>query len=141
MSGDLVFYEKPGCIGNQRQRALLRARGITLDVRDLLSADWSEQELRRFFGSIPIRDWFNQSAPAVKSGDVDIGDCSESEALRLMLQDPILIRRPLLQIGDIFQSGFVDGPVLTALGVSLHPGHDMQSCPMDDASPRCGEPT
>lgn len=136
----LVFYEKPGCVGNAQQQALLREQGVELEVRDLLSEPWSPSRLRPFFGKTPPMEWFNLSAPSVKSGEVSIHDCTEAEALLLMLANPLLIRRPLLELGDIHQSGFVEGPVLDALGVRLTPGQDLQSCPMDDARPQGGDP-
>lgn len=127
---ELVFYEKPGCIGNRQQQAELRSQGIAFSVRDLLSEPWSLSSLRPYFGRKPVADWFNVTAPAVKSGRIDIHDCTEAQALQLMLADPILIRRPLLELGELRQSGFVDGPVLDALGVVLRPDVDLQSCPM-----------
>ncbi len=137
---ELVFYEKPGCVGNQQQKAELRSQGIQLQVRDLLSEPWTLSSLRPFFGDSPVAEWFNLSAPSVKSGELDIHTCTEAEALQLMLANPLLIRRPLLQLGGYRQSGYVDGPVLAALGVQLRPGEDLQSCPMGDAPSECVAP-
>lgn len=137
---ELVFYEKPGCVGNRQQQAELRSQGIRLQVCDLLSEPWTLSSLRPFFGKTPVSEWFNQSAPAVKCGEVDILGCSEAQALQMMLADPILIRRPLLQLGEVRQSGFVDGPVLAELGVVLRPGEDLQSCPMGDDPLPCPVP-
>ena len=136
----LLFYEKPGCVGNAQQKALLRGQGVAFEVRDLLSEPWTLSSLRPFFGRMPVAEWFNASAPAVKSGEVDIHACSEGDALRLMLQQPLLIRRPLMQLGELHQSGFEPGPVLDALGVQLDPQQDLQSCPMDVTAVQCGEP-
>ena len=139
----LVFYEKPACVGNARQQALLRAQGVEFTVRDLLSEPWTVETLRAFFGATPVSEWFNQSAPAVKDGEVDPDSCTEADALALMMEEPILIRRPLLQLGELRQSGFCEGPVLGALGVLLDEQEDLQACPMDAAStsvPSCGEP-
>jgi hypothetical protein len=52
--------------------------------------------------------------------------------LALMVEDPILIRRPLLEFGELRQSGFEAGSVLTALGVALNPNENLQDCPMQD---------
>ena len=88
----IVFYEKPGCINNKRQKKLLVAAGYHLQVKDLLSEPWKPEVLRQYFGSNPINEWFNQSAPAIKSKELDITSLTESEALALMQKDPILIR-------------------------------------------------
>ncbi len=42
----LTFYEKPGCVGNARQKAVLLAAGHTLDVKDLLNAPHTKEDLR-----------------------------------------------------------------------------------------------
>jgi len=136
----IVFYEKPGCIGNQQQKALLRALGCELDVRDLLSEPWTADRLQAYFAATPVSQWFNLTAPKVKSGEIDINKVSAKEALTLMLDEPLLICRPLLEIGELKQSGFVRGPVLDELGVSLEPGRDLQSCPVPEDAQACEEP-
>lgn len=37
----IVFYEKPGCGGNARQKAVLAAAGHELEVRDLPRRQWT----------------------------------------------------------------------------------------------------
>jgi nitrogenase-associated protein len=131
---ELVFYEKPGCVGNRMQQSLLRGQGVGFVVRDLLSEPWSAARLRTYFAEKPVAEWFNTTAPAVKSGDIPIGELNEQQALALMVADPILIRRPLLELGELRQSGFVKGPVLEALGVILNPAENLQECPMADGA-------
>ncbi len=136
---ELVFYEKPGCVGNQRQKNMLLGLGHQLVVRDLLSEAWTAEGLRPFFGDRPVAQWFNDSAHQVKDGSIDIHAVDEAQALQLMLAEPMLIRRPLMQFGEVRQSGFVPGPVLDALGVVLNPDKDLQTCPMPEPSPTCSE--
>ena len=91
-----------------------------------------------------MADWFNRSAPAVKSGEVVPERLDAEQALALMLQEPLLIRRPLMELGALRQSGFVPGPVLEALDVALDPKQDLQSCPIEpgtaEAGPVCEAP-
>jgi nitrogenase-associated protein len=134
---ELLFYEKPGCVGNGKQKNLLRNQGVSFQVRDLLSHPWTADTLRAFFGTTPVSEWFNNSAPKVKSGEIPVETISEQEALSLMLKEPILIRRPLMELGEIRQSGFVPGPVLEALEVNLNPAENLQDCPMDVSQPNC----
>lgn len=96
----LIFYEKPGCAGNARQRALLEEAGHTLDRRDLLAVEWTTARLLDFFGGRPVAEWFNRAAPRVKSGEVVPEELSAERALALMLGDPLLIRRPLMERED-----------------------------------------
>ncbi|NQX79646.1 MAG: hypothetical protein HRT83_03710, partial [Hyphomicrobiaceae bacterium] len=64
----ITFYEKPGCVGNYKQKALLWGAGHVLEVRDMTIMQWTPEILRPFFGDRPIPFWFNQSSPRLKSG-------------------------------------------------------------------------
>lgn len=96
----LVFFEKPGCGGNAKQRALLEAAGHTLERRNLLTAPWTRATLLPFLSPLPVADWFNRAAPRVKSGEVVPEALDAEAALALLLAEPLLIRRPLLQRED-----------------------------------------
>ncbi len=115
---EIVFYEKPGCASNARQKRLLLASGHELIVRDLLQTRWRAEELQAFFGQRPVAEWFNPAAPAVKSGAVVPEAQTASSALQLMLQDPLLIRRPLLQVGERREAGFNHELIAAWIGLS-----------------------
>lgn len=102
----VIFYEKPGCAGNARQKALLLASGHDVDARNLLAESWSSSSLRPFFGEKPVRDWFNAASPRVASGEINPDAVNPQEALVMMILDPTLIRRPLMRIGDHCEAGF-----------------------------------
>jgi nitrogenase-associated protein len=116
---EVIFYEKPGCAGNARQKALLLASGHTLDVRNLLTEPWSLSSLRPYFGERPVREWFNTAAPRVKSGEIDIDNITPQAALVMMIMDPILIRRPLIRVGGRCEAGF--DPELIGAWIGLNP--------------------
>lgn len=124
----VVFYEKPGCVSNARQRALLTGLGHRLEVRDLLSEPWTPERLRPFFRDLPVPAWFNQTAPRVVTGELPVHRLDEAEALALMVAEPILVRRPLIEVDGLRACGFEPGPMLDSLGVVLAPGQDLQSC-------------
>lgn len=102
----IVFYEKPGCANNARQKALLRASGHEVEARSLLSEAWTPERLRSFFGDRPVNEWFNRAAPRVKSGEIRPEAIAAETALALMIADPLLIRRPLLEAGGRRETGF-----------------------------------
>ncbi len=114
----VTFWEKPGCAGNARQKALLRASGHTLDVRNLLQEPWSAERLRGFFGGRPVSDWFNRSSPRVSSGEVQPGQLDEAAALALMLADPLLIRRPLMESAGRREAGFESERIRAWIGLA-----------------------
>ncbi len=126
----VIFWEKPGCAGNARQKALLAASGHTLDVRNLLSEHWTAERLRGFFGARPAAEWFNLSSPRVKSGEVRPGELDEAAALAVMLVDPLLIRRPLMEAGGRCEAGFEPERVRAWIGLAE------PRVPVTDACPR-----
>ena len=79
----LVFFEKPGCGGNTRQRA----------------------------------------APRVKSGEVQPDTLDAEGALALLLQEPLLIRRPLMKRcdNDSCHVGFETAAVDAWIGLGTNP--------------------
>lgn len=102
----ITFFEKPGCGGNAKQKALLRAARHTLDVRDLLTWRWSAESLLAFLAPLPVAVWFNRAAPRVKSGEIVPEALDADAALALLLAEPLLIRRPLMALGEERMVGF-----------------------------------
>lgn len=135
-SFDVIFFEKPGCAGNARQKKLLAEAGHTVHARDLLSEPWTAASLRPFFGDRPVAEWFNRSAPAVKNGEVDLDALDEAAALALMLKTPLLIRRPLMQVGDRRDCGFEAERVDAWIGLgSAAPEGKLEGCARPDMPP------
>jgi nitrogenase-associated protein len=130
----LVFFEKPGCIGNARQKALLVRLGHSLEVRNLLGTPWTPDELKSYFADLPVREWFNRSAPAVRDGQIDIDALDADAALALLVAEPLLIRRPLIDSPLGRCAGFLPGAVLTALGVTADAA-DLDNCAVGSAAP------
>ena len=102
----IVFWEKPGCAGNARQKEILRASGHELEVRNLLTEPWDQRELEKFFGSRPLRECFNPTNPLLKSGALDPAELTLQDALNMMVAEPLLIVRPLMQVGEQRLAGF-----------------------------------
>jgi nitrogenase-associated protein len=114
---DIVFYEKPGCINNTRQKRLLAWSGHSVEARDILAEAWTAETLRPFFGARPVAEWFNRASPRVKSGGVMPERLSEAEALALMCADPLLIRRPLMAALGRTECGFDEASVDAWVGL------------------------
>ncbi len=135
----VTFYEKPGCINNTRQKKLLAAAGHQVVAKNLLTEAWQPERLRSFFGELSVRDWFNDSAPAIKHGEVEADKLTEQEALALMLENPLLIRRPLMQVGDTLMAGFDQQAVDNWIGLTeIEAFSAMESCPRTLAQASCG---
>lgn len=139
----IVFYEKPGCANNARQKKLLLAAGHELFEKNLLTEPWTTARLREFFGARPVAEWFNRAAPRVKDGEIVPETMTEAAALQAMVEDPLLIRRPLLEAGELRLAGFDSPQVTRWLGDSAAAGdgdipetcHQQRACPSPTAEP------
>ncbi len=107
----LHFYGKPGCKGNQRQLDQLAALHLSVEVHDLRAEAWTAERLLQFLQPLPVAQWFNPTAPRVASGEIVPQELTAEEGLELLLSEPLLIRRPLLQRGERFLVGFEAGQV------------------------------
>lgn len=133
----IVLYEKPGCINNARQKQLLTEAGHVVDARNLLTADWQLDELRSYFSGMPLTEWFNPSAPAIKKGDIVPAELDEDQTLVLMQQDPLLIRRPLMRVGNTRRAGFNFDDIHNWIGLSPDTekhNANLEACPRTDNS-------
>jgi len=123
----IEFYEKPGCINNTKQKQLLIENGHTIAAHSLLTQPWTPETLRPFFGQMPVAHWFNMAAPRIKSGEVDPNSFDETSALAAMVADPLLIRRPLIQVGENRVCGF-DNAMVNEL-INNKDVSQLQTCP------------
>lgn len=131
----VIFYEKPGCINNTRQKAWLRDSGHTVDARDLLAEPWTPDRLREFFGSLPACDWVNPTAPAITSGKILPSALSEGELIEAMCTDPLLIRRPLMDVEGARVVGFDSRKVAAWIGLKGEVGGNLEECPKGGENP------
>lgn len=124
----IVFYEKPGCATNARQRQMLQAAGHEVVARNLLAEPWTAARLLEFFASLPAANWINRASPRIKSGEIDPSALTAQRALDLLLADPLLIRRPLLEVGHLRFAG-LNATTLQTLSVPLpDPVRSVQDC-------------
>ena len=126
----VIFYEKPGCGGNARQKAWLEFAGHSLEVRNLTA----------FLDPLPVAEWFNRAAPRVKSGEVVPEQLDRDTTLALLLAEPLLIRRPLMEAGGQRLVGFepnavaawLDSPSLAELD-----GQRTEGCAANITGKKC----
>jgi nitrogenase-associated protein len=133
----VIFFEKPGCVNNSRQIKLLEAAGHELIVKDLLKEKWTLENLYKYFWSMPVKEWFNLSAPGIKSAEVVPEELNRLSALSLMLQDPLLIRRPLMQVGEQRMAGFNPAKVDAWIGLQEKQLQiNLETCPRTHSESR-----
>ena len=127
----VIFYQKQNCINNNKQKKLLLEAGHEVEVHDLLTTPWSAEKLHLFLKDLPVANWFNRSSPRIKSGEIVPENLDQSTALELMIADPLLIRRPLIQVEDVYQAGFEQEKIDAWIGLKKSPimSEDLETCP------------
>ena len=84
--------------------------GVEAEYRDFFKETFTENELRALLGERLPSEQFSWASPSFKKLGLDRESLSEDRLIELMLENPRLIRRPLIQ---------VDGKLLPPLsGVS-----------------------
>jgi arsenate reductase (glutaredoxin) len=144
---NITFFEKPGCRNNREQKEWLQLAGHSIDSIDLLKHPWNRDELKLFLGGKPVSECFNPAAPDVRDGRIDPSAFSEDEALELMVNQPLLIRRPLMIVNGRYLQGFDTALLRTIISLEPVPGAeqvverlrmlDLNACP-NPAGDICG---
>ncbi|MBC8318151.1 MAG: hypothetical protein H8E41_09610 [Desulfobulbaceae bacterium] len=124
----ILFYEKPGCINNEKQKHILLVAGHSLQCVDILKYPWNQDRLLPFINGKKPEQIINNTAPAVKKGSLDPGQLSFSQAMALMIEDPLLIKRPLIEVDGLCIQGFESNMLKPYLG-NWDGSEDVITCP------------
>ena len=80
-------------------RELLLQKGLEVSERDFFKDTLSEAEVRELASFAGAGNIFARRSPSLKKLGLADKDLSDDEMIELMLQEPKLVRRPLLWVG------------------------------------------
>lgn len=130
---NFTFYEKAGCSGNAKQKELLKSHNISFSVKSLLDTSWTVKTLSEFFKGLEVIDIFNPFAPQIRDKEIDINTLSKDEAINLMIKNPILIKRPLLDINGVKICGFDIEKINELLNTNIDTNKKLNTCSSSDS--------
>ena len=81
-------------------KAELSQGGIEFEERDFFSEPFGLDELRDLIGDRPVSDFFSWRSPSFRKLGLNRDDLDDDALLRLMVDEPRLVRRPLIRTGD-----------------------------------------
>lgn len=79
-------------------KASLSQDGVELNERDFFKDGFSEAELRDLLGDTNPADVFSWRSPSARKLGLDRDTVTDDELISLMVGEPRLIRRPLIQV-------------------------------------------
>ena len=78
---------------------MLLQNGVTLAERDFFKEPFNEEEIRDLAQGVGISQIFARRSPSLKNMGLAGQELSEEEMVELMLKEPRLVRRPLVDLG------------------------------------------
>ena len=106
-SGKVVqFLHKPTCTTCRKARSYLEKRGYKLYFRDLTRNRLSPEELEKLIGRHDYQDFLNTRNEIYREKHLKDHPPSREEAVRMMAEEPNLIRRPVIVAGGRVVVGF-----------------------------------
>lgn len=79
--------------------------GLEVTDRDFFKETFSELEIRELAAMAGTENIFARRSPSLKKLNLADKELSDDEMVKLMLQEPKLIRRPLIKVGDKLMVG------------------------------------
>jgi arsenate reductase len=108
------LYGIPNCDSVKKARAWLDGRGVAYDFHDYKKAGIDEPRLRAWAGEFGWEKVLNRAGTTFrKLPEAEKQGLDEGKAIALMLAQPSMIKRPLLDTGSRRLIGF-DSPAWTS---------------------------
>ena len=84
----------------------MQSKKIAFEEREYGKNPFSENELREIIGDVPIEKFLNSRTPLYRERNMKQKPPSKDEAIKLMLKDPNLLKRPVIIKGKKKLTGF-----------------------------------
>ena len=89
----------------------MQAKKIAFEEREYGKNPFTEKELREIIGEGPIENFLNTRTPLYREKKMKQKPPSKDEAIKLMLKDPNLLKRPVIIKGKKRLTGFNEAEV------------------------------
>ena len=100
------FLQKPTCTTCRKARAYMENRGFDLHFRNLDKERLSSDELEKLIGDRDHREFLNTRNELYRRKNMKLNPPTRAEAIRMMVGEPNLIRRPVIVAGGRVVLGF-----------------------------------
>jgi arsenate reductase len=113
----IILYGIRNCDTVKKARAWLDARGVAYGFHDYKTAGIDEARLRGWAAELGWEKLLNRAGTTFRNlPDADKAGIDEDKAIALMLAQPSMIKRPVLDLGERRLVGFNEADWAAALG-------------------------
>ena len=103
----IIIYGIKNCDTMKKARAWLDSHGVAYDFHDYKTAGIAKDKLKQWSEALGWETLLNRAGTTFrKLPDADKEGLNEKRALALMLAQPSMIKRPVLDLGDRLLVGF-----------------------------------
>jgi arsenate reductase (glutaredoxin) len=110
--GEIVLYAKKSCTQCKKAIAFLNRKGVPYQVKDIVHEPPPRSLLEKVIKAENIYASLNQRSTTYKDNHLGKRRTTKNEAIRLMLKDPNLIKRPLIIKDNRAYQGFDEKSLL-----------------------------
>lgn len=98
MSEKLTIFQKPTCSKCRATLAILKDSGVDFDSVNYYETPLTQEKLREIVSklNLTLRDILRKDEPLAR----DLGSKSDDELIKIMVDNPDLIQRPIVVRGD-----------------------------------------
>ena len=93
----------------------MQSKNVDFEAREYGKDPLSENELREIIGAGPVEHYLNTRTPLYREKKMKQKPPSKEEAIKLMLKDPNLLKRPVIIKGKTKLTGFDEAAVKNIL--------------------------
>ena len=112
----ITLYGIPNCDTVKKARTYLDGRGLAYQFHDYKKAGVTAADLERWSKSVGWEKLLNKAGTTFKKlPDADKADLTQAKAIKLMLQQPSMIKRPVFEYDSGLLVGFKEPEWQTAL--------------------------
>jgi arsenate reductase (glutaredoxin) len=103
-----ILFWKKTCSTCRNAREAVSKAGAPFAEREYFKEPFTEDELRALLAGRPVADFFSWRSPTARKLGLSVKRTSltEDELIRMMIEEPNLIRRPLFSVKGDLVAGF-----------------------------------
>jgi len=103
---DITFYDKKTCGTCKKAKAFLEDHEVKFNVMDILSDPPSRELLEKLIPADNVKPYLNSRSAIYRERKLGQNLPDKTTAIALMMEDPNLIKRPLIISGQQYTFGF-----------------------------------